>query len=65
MTNRRQKSRQLLQLAPRFRTLPIRGVQGAKPPCFGRLGKVLWVRIVKNGLVRLGYVGSGGQSPPV
>ena len=31
----------------------------------GRLGKVLLVRIVKNGLVRLGYRGSRGQRPPV
>ena len=32
-------------------TLPIRGsrARGAKPPWFGRLGKVLLVRIVKNG----------------
>ena len=31
-----------------FRTLPIRGSRGVKPHWFGRLGKVLLVRIVKN-----------------
>ena len=31
----------------------------------GRLAKVLLVRITKNGLVRLGYGGSGGRSPLV
>ena len=36
---------------PRFRTRPIRGAQGAKPSWLGRLGKVLWVRIMKNVVV--------------